>query len=128
VRALAEIIHLRTGDCRDAAEGITQIAAGEIGDVEPRAAAHVAQCLRCQAEVAAFRRILRSMKSMTGEGMVPPVGGVAAILAALEVAAVEQHSWAVRAAYVGGITVATAAAGAAGVLVWMNRRRYADAG
>ena len=30
---------------------------------------------------------------------------------------------AVRMAYVGGITVATAAAGAAGILMWINRRR-----
>jgi hypothetical protein len=126
VRGLADIVRLRTGECRSAAETIPQIAAREPG-VDQRAAAHVAECLRCQAEVAAYRRLLRHLRSMRHEGVVPPVGSLSAVLAALEVAAGEQsvHSttWAIRAACVGGITVATAAAGAAGVLVWMNRRR-----
>jgi hypothetical protein len=94
--------------------------------VDPRATAHVAECLRCQAEVAAYRRLLRHLKSMRHQGVAPPAGSLPAVLAALEVAAeqsVHSSTWAVRAAYVGGITVATAAAGAAGVMVWMNRRR-----
>jgi hypothetical protein len=125
VRALADIVRLRTGECRSVAETIPQIASGEPG-VDRRATAHVAQCLRCQAEVAAYRRLLRHLRSLRHEGVVPPAGSLSAVLAAIEVAAGEQsvHSaWAVRAAYVGGITVATAAAGAAGVMVWMNRRR-----
>jgi hypothetical protein len=119
-------VRLRTGECRNVAETIPQIAAEEAG-VDPRAAAHVAQCLRCQAEVAAYHRLLRHLKSMRHEGVAPPAGSLSAVLAALEVAARERsahsNTRAVRAAYVGGITVATAAAGAAGVMVWMNRRR-----
>lgn len=126
MRGLAEIVRLRTGECRDAVEDIARIAAGETEGVSAPSAAHVAECLRCQAEVAAYRRILRHLRALRYEGIVAPPGNLAAVLAALEAAA-EQHSgsstWAVRAAYVGGITVATAAAGAAGVLVWMNRRR-----
>ncbi len=126
MRALADIVRLRTGECRSVAETIPQIAAREPG-VDPRATAHVAECLRCQAEIAAYRRLLRHLKSMRHQGVAPPAGSLSAVLAALDVAAGEQsvHSttWAVRAAYVGGITVATAAAGAAGVMVWMNRRR-----
>jgi hypothetical protein len=126
VRGLADIVRLRTGECRDVSDTIPQIAADEPG-VDERASAHVAECLRCQAEVAAYRRILRHLKSMRHEGVSPPAGSLAAVLAALEVAAAEQSvhttTWAVKAAYLGGITVATAAAGAAGVMVWMNRRR-----
>jgi hypothetical protein len=67
---------------------------------------------------------------MRNDPIVPPAGGVAAVLGALEAAQASGSSWGVRAAYFGGITVATAAAGAAGVLVWMSRRRVglADAG
>jgi len=133
MRGLAEIVRLRTGECREAVDTIAQIAAEE-DDVDQKAAAHVAQCLRCQAEVAAYRRILRHLRAMRREGIAPPVGSLAAVLAALETAAAEQNvasnTWVIRAAYVGGITVATAAAGAAGVMVWMSRRRpgLADTG
>jgi hypothetical protein len=123
VRGLAEIIPLRTSECRDASDAISQIAAAEEPDVDPRAAAHVRACLRCQAEVAAYRRVLRAMRAMSADGSPPTAERVAEVLSA-----VDQHNWAVRAAYVGGITVATAAAGAAGVLVWMSRRRFAATG
>ena len=133
MRGLAEIVRLRTGECREAADTIAQIAADET-DFDEKAAVHVAQCLRCQAEVAAYRRILRHLHGIRDDGIAPPVGSLAAVLAALEVASVEHNvgspTWVVRAAYVGGITVVTAAAGAAGVMVWMSRRRLglADTG
>ena len=125
MRGLAEIVHLRTGECRDAIDAIAQIAAGE--EVEGVSASHVAECLRCQAvEVAAYRRILRTLRAMRGDAVVPPSGSLAGVLAALEVAADGPPGgstpWATRVIYVGGITMATAA-GAAGVLVWMSRRR-----
>jgi hypothetical protein len=122
MRGLAEIIPLRTGDCRDASCSIPQIAAGEDTDVDPRHATHVGACLRCQAEVAAYRRVLRAMQAMHTDGTPPSSDEVASILSAIN-----QHNWAIRMAYVGGITVATAAAGAAGVLVWIGRRRLAAA-
>lgn len=128
MRGLAEIVHLRTTECREAASAIAQIAAGENGDVDEPAATHVSQCLRCQAEVAASRRVLRIMRGMAGDTLDLPADGITSLLAALEAAGVDHHhvpTWAIRAAYLGGITVATAAAGAAGVLVWMNRRRLA---
>jgi hypothetical protein len=128
MRALAEIVHLRTGECREASQAITQIAADEAEDVDAHSAAHIGECLRCQAEVAAYRRIVRTMHAMRHDAVTAPAGSIAAVIAALEAAAIDQHStWAVKAAYVGGITVATAAAGAAGVLVWMSRRRLAEA-
>ena len=122
---LAEIIRLRTADCRRAASHLPQLAAGESDGLD-ETVDHVSGCLRCQAEVAAYRRILRHLRTLRHDLIDPPPGALAAVVATLEAAAIEQQSaganWAMRAA-VGGITVATAAAGAAGVLVWMNRRR-----
>jgi hypothetical protein len=122
---LAEIVRLRTADCRQAAAYLPSIAAGEDG-ANARAHQHIGGCLRCQAEVAAYRRLLRHLRSLRYDEVPSPPGALAAVLAALEAAELAEHaavSRALRVAYVGGITVATAAAGAAGVLVWMNRRR-----
>jgi len=127
MRSLADIVHLRGGACSEAASAITEIAAGEDHDVDPGAAEHVGSCLRCQAEVASYQRVMRTMRLMRGQQIEVPAGQIAAVVAVLGAAA-EQHSasWAARAAYVGGITVATAAAGVAGVMVWVNRRRPLD--
>lgn len=121
MRTLAEIIPLRTPACREAVDAVAQIAAGET-DVEPRAGQHVGSCLRCQAEVAAYRRILRTMSNMRGQDVPLPAGGLVELLRAIEAESQDGSplaSWAVRAAWAGGIT----AGAAAGVLVWFTRRR-----
>ena len=126
MRALAEIVRLRTADCRLVAAELPGLAAGEPA-IDERLARHVAQCLRCQAEVAAYRRILRHLRSLRDDETSTPPGAITDVLAALAAAGLEETTSSanrmLRAAYVGGITVATAAAGAAGVLVWMSRRR-----
>jgi hypothetical protein len=136
MRGLADIVPLRTAACRDAVDAVAMIAAGEVG-VDRRDEAHVRSCLRCQAEVAAYRRVLATMRSMRDDRFPVPAGAVAGALGRLQsgdavsgdgsVAPDGSLSpewaagspWAVRAAYVGGIT----AASAAGVLVWVSRRR-----
>jgi hypothetical protein len=110
MRTLAELIPMRTGACRDAVDAVSTIAAGE-GDADPAGAAHVSECLRCQAEVIAYRRVLRVMVEMRDDPVALP-------FAELGAAAGSGSIWAVRAAYVGGIT-----AGAAGMFVWLSRRR-----
>ncbi|HET9077551.1 MAG TPA: hypothetical protein VFN68_11520 [Acidimicrobiales bacterium] len=124
MRTLAEIVPLRTAACREAVDAVAQMAAGE-PDVDPHSRAHVGSCLRCQAELAAFRRVLRLMRSMRTDAVPVPAGSLAELLQALgesadgEGLASPTGSRAVRAACLGGIT----AAGAAGVLVWFSRRR-----
>jgi hypothetical protein len=140
MRTLAEIVSLRTSACRDAEAAIVSIAAGDI-EVDEAAARHVAVCLRCQAEVAAYRRVMAVMRSMRHTQLPTPGGALESVLrnvrpgpagdapsglAAVGTGAVTGFGpfegappWAVRAAYVGGLT----AAGAAGILVWMTRRR-----
>jgi hypothetical protein len=133
MRALADIVRLRTAECRQAATRLPALAAGEPA-IDERLGRHVAECLRCQAEVAAYRRILRHLRSLRDDETAPPTGAIADVLEAIAAASLEESapgtSRILRAAYVGGITVATAAAGAAGVLVWMSRRRpgLADTG
>jgi len=123
---LAEIILLRTTDCRQAAAFLPALASAA-GDGPDDVARHVAECLRCQAEMAAYRRILRHLRALRYDDVRSPPGALATALAALEAAALEDHASganrALRVVYVSGITVATAAATTAGVLVWINRRR-----
>ena len=130
MRTLADLVPLRTPACRDAADAVAILAAGESG-FERRAGDHVASCLRCQAEVAAYRRVLAIMRSMRDDVMAVPTGAVAEAVRAMQDAGAASAAagaagagegapgWAVRVAYVGGIT----AASAAGVLVWFSRRR-----
>ncbi|HUE60975.1 MAG TPA: hypothetical protein VMO88_15490 [Acidimicrobiales bacterium] len=124
MRSPAEIIQLRTGPCREAAGVLPAIAAGEypLGAPSP-IGVHVRECLRCQAELSAYRRLLDQLRELRGDLESPPEGALASLLEALASESAAGTRWALRAAYLGGITVATAAAGAAGVLVWMNRRR-----
>lgn len=159
----AEIVRVRSGECRQAAELLPMLAAREEGarhptdgdstegrsirrrwvdgrsapgrpceDVPKHLAGHVAQCLRCQAELAAYRRILRHLRALRQDEVRSPPGALVAVLAALEAAALEERAAnrALRVVAVGGLTVATAAATTAGVLVWMSRRRLglADTG
>lgn len=120
MRTLAEIIPLRTSECREAVDAVGMLAAGD-PDVEPTAAAHVQTCLRCQAEVAAYRRVLSIMRTMRDDCVGLPAGSLDVALSGLHDGSAESvPMWAVRAAYVGGLT----AAGAAGVLVWLGRRRF----
>lgn len=128
MRGLAEIVRLRTADCRQVAERLPGLAAGE-ATIDERLGRHVAQCLRCQAEVAAYRRILRHLRSLRDDETSVPPGAITDVLEAIAAAGLAESASStgrmLRAACVGGLTVATAAAGAAGVLVWMSRRRPA---
>ena len=117
MRTLAELVPLRTSACREAEAVIVMVAAGE-PDVEPRAGEHVATCLRCQAEVAAYRRVMAMMHAMRADVLGLPDGGVAEAMQAMREAP-PGSGWGVRAAYVGGLT----AAGAAGLLMWITLRR-----
>ena len=88
---------------------------------------HVGQCLRCQADLAQYRRLRRTMVAMGDEHPVVPSGLAADLLFGLEedLARRARHRTAgKRAAYLGGLAAATAA-GVGGVLVLATRRRPA---
>lgn len=87
---------------------------------------HVETCLRCQAELVQYRRLLRTLRSLRHEVLEPGPGRLTEVLANLEAAGERRAIRAVlqqrRAAYVGGIAAA-AAAGAAGAVVFAVRTR-----
>lgn len=88
---------------------------------------HVEACLRCQAELAQYRRVLRALHQLRTEVLEPAPGLLADILVTLEAAgerrAMRHLLNGRRAAYLGGIA-ATAAAGAAGAIVLATRARH----
>jgi hypothetical protein len=118
--------------CEAVAETLPSILEGDTrGD--PRAVRHVEACLRCQAELAQYRRLLRTLRRLRSELPEPPAGLVAAVLAHVETSA-ERHALRSallrrRAAYATALAVAAGAAGAgAAVLAGRSRERVGLAG
>lgn len=112
--------------CHRVAEALPGIVDGvDVADLELRR--HVDTCLRCQAELAQYRKVLRALHQLRTEILEPAPGLLADILASLEAAgerrAMSHLLTGRRAAYVGGIAAATAA-GAAGAMVLATRRRH----
>lgn len=111
--------------CEDIAELLPGVADG--GTVVDKAARrHVDRCLRCQAELVQYRKLLRALHNLRTEVLEPAPGLLPDILATLE-AAGERHALRSmltgrRLAYAGGITAA-AAAGAAGAILLATRNR-----
>jgi len=111
--------------CAAVAPSLAGVADGTV-TLETAARCHVESCLRCQAELVQYRRLLRSLRSLRTEVLEPAPGVLAEILAGLEA---EGERRAVRGllsgrtvAYLGGLAAATAA-GAAGVIVLASRSR-----
>ncbi len=114
--------------CDEAADFLAQAADGS--PVTDRAARrHMERCLRCQAELVQYRKLLKALHTMRTEVLEPAPGLLPEILASLE-AAGERHAIRSmlsgrRVAYLGGIAAATgaAAAGAAFVIATRSRQR-----
>jgi anti-sigma factor RsiW len=92
---------------------------------------HVERCLRCQAELAQYRRMLRTLRSMRSQVVEPAPGMLGEILACLEAAgertAIRGVLTGRRAAYLGGIAAAATAGAAAGAIVLASRRKLRSA-
>ena len=112
--------------CDDVAEALPGIVDGTApADVNLRR--HVDACLRCQAELVQYRKLLRALHTLRTDVLEPSPGVLSSILANLEEAgergAIRSLIAGRRAAYLAGVAVATAAAGAAGTVVLVNRAR-----
>jgi hypothetical protein len=111
--------------CEDLTDDLSAAADGSalLGRDERR---HVERCLRCQAELVQYRKLLRAMRTMRTEVLEPAPGVLADILAnvagAGERRAIRSMIAGHRTAYLGGLAAATAA-GAAGALVFAARTR-----
>lgn len=88
---------------------------------------HVERCLRCQAELAQYRKLLRFMHSLRAEMAAPPPGLLGDVIAHLEAAgersAVRAALTGRKVAYLGGIAAAATAAGAGAAIVLVTRGR-----
>ena len=122
---MAPVVAATGVTCDDVAHVLAGVSDGST-EAAPAEMAHVEACLRCQAQLVHYRRLLRVLRSMCTDVCEPAPGTLAAVLAHLEAAgeatALRSLLSGKRAAYVGGVVVATAAS-AAGVLVWATRRR-----
>jgi hypothetical protein len=111
--------------CEELADDLAAAADGSmlLGRNERR---HVERCLRCQAEVVQYRKLLRAMHAMRTEVLEPAPGLLSDILANLEAAgerrAIRSILTGHKAAYLGGLAAATAA-GAAGAVLYAIRAR-----
>jgi len=112
--------------CEDLSEALAGVAeGGELAD--RRARRHVEGCLRCQAELAQHRKLLKALRTLRTEVLTPAPGLVAEVLASLEEAgeraAVRSLLQGRRVAYLIALGVAgSAAITGAGVAVLMARR------
>jgi hypothetical protein len=112
--------------CEDVAELLPGIVDGS-EQADRRVQRHVEACLRCQAELVQYRKLLRVLHRLRTDILEPTPGVLTGILATLEEAgeqgAMRSLLGGRRAAYLGGVAVATAAAGAAGAIVLVSRGR-----
>jgi hypothetical protein len=113
--------------CEHVAEQLGDIVDGR-APADADVTAHVQGCLRCQAELVQYRKLLKALHNLRTEVLEPAPGTLSGIFARLESAgergAIRSLLSGRRAAYVGGLAVATAAAGAGAiVLVGRGRRR-----
>jgi anti-sigma factor RsiW len=111
--------------CDEVAEALPRLVDGsEKADRE--AVRHVETCLRCQADLASYRRLLRLLHQLRYQIPEPPEGLVGDILAVVEEAAERGAIRSIfsgrRLAYVGGFAAAAGAAGVAGAVVVMANR------
>jgi hypothetical protein len=101
--------------------------AASTDDLDDAVRAHVAQCLRCQAELVQYRKLLRGLRSLRLDVVEPAPGLLPEILAG--VAAAQEHRAlrdlldGRRMAYLGGLAAAATAAGVGGAIVLVTRRR-----
>ena len=112
--------------CDELSHELAEVAGGSV--VLTRAARrHVEQCLRCQAELVQYRKILRALRSMRTEVLEPAPGLVTEILAHIEEAGERQAIRSIlgdhKIAYIGGIAAATAATATGAIIVAVKSRR-----
>ncbi|HXH56290.1 hypothetical protein [Iamia sp.] len=112
--------------CDDLTEQLATVASDD-GALDRGARRHVDGCLRCQADLVQHRRVLRALRSLRTEVLEPSPGLVTEVLAHIEEGS-ERHAirsllTGRRAAYIGGLAAATAAAGAAGAIVLATRTK-----
>jgi hypothetical protein len=111
--------------CDELTHQLAEVAEGAV--VLPRSSRrHVEHCLRCQAELVQYRKVLRTLRAMRSEILEPAPGLVTDVLAHIEEVGERTAIRSIlsnhKVAYIGGIAAATAA-GAAGAIIVATRSR-----
>ncbi len=111
--------------CDDLSDVLAEAADGSVL-LDRTSRRHVERCLRCQAEVVQYRKLLRALHTMRTEVLEPAPWLLADILATVtevgERHAIRSLLTGRRVAYLGGLAVATAA-GATGAILLATRNR-----
>jgi anti-sigma factor RsiW len=105
-------------------EQVAELLAGAVDGsavLDVGATRHVSSCLRCQAELAQYRRLLRSLRSLRDEPVLAPADIPALVQARID-AASTGSPWPRRVAYAGAVA-ATAAASAGAIALVASRSR-----
>lgn len=112
--------------CDDLSASLSDVAAGTV-TLDEASRGHVERCLRCQAELVQYRKLLRALRALRVQVIEPTPGLLPDILAAIEEAgerrALRELLDGRRVAYLGGLAAAATAAGVGGALVIANRSR-----
>jgi hypothetical protein len=112
--------------CDQLADVLSDAAEGNLVLDKP-ARKHVEQCLRCQAEVVQYRKLLRALRAMRTEVLEPAPGLLPEVLAAIEEAgersALRSMLSGRKVAYIGGIAAATAAAAGGAIVIAARSRK-----
>jgi anti-sigma factor RsiW len=126
---LSDLLRDRGGpavSCDDVAALLAGVVDGT-SEVDRAQRRHVEQCLRCQAELARYRKLLRTMRSLRTATDGAPHGLLVEILEhvgeAGERSAIRAALTGRRVAYLGGIAAAATAAGAGAAIVIVTRGR-----
>jgi len=119
--------------CEDLTVVLSELAEsdGSPAALDAESRRHVESCLRCQSEVAKYRRLLRGLQHLRTRYLEPSPGLLAETLTALELAGERRALRSVltgkRLAYAGAIGGAAVAAGAAATAVFLARSRHRGA-
>ena len=118
--------------CDAYADVLADVATGAV-TLDRSGRRHVEHCLRCQAEVVQYRKLLRALRTMRSEVLEPAPGLLPELLNSVGEAAEHRALRGAlsgrRVAYIGGIAAATAAAaGGAIVIASRSRKRFKLAG
>jgi hypothetical protein len=122
---LSELGGTRPSRCREVSAALPAVLDGEA--IDSRLAGHLEGCLACQAELAHYRKLGRTLKGLHDVVTDPGPAFLMEVLAGLTGPGGQEPGGALgwrRTACLGGVAVATAA----GAIVWASRRRVSLAG
>jgi len=119
-------VRVEASTCEEISVRLSDVAEGA-GSLDAESRAHVDRCLRCQAELVQYRKLLRALHALRVQVIEPAPGLLPDILAAIEEAgerrALRELLDGHRVAYLGGLAAAATAAGVGGALVIASRSR-----